>query len=229
MKLLYLLVLLPWITDYVETRRFPASFQEAVTEIALSALVAFGVSLFLRHRAKIVEQSTEIDRLAGADPLTGLGNVRSLQEVLAREVARARRIDRPLSCVLMDLDDFRMINDQYGHEKGNRVLQVVAETIRGVIRQEMDRAFRYGGDEFMIILPEAGGHQALAVAQRLREVFISLQPPVIPKKALPVSIGIAELREGFRSQDLLRLLDRAIVQAKSRGKNIIYDAKQFED
>ncbi len=226
--LLYSLVVLPWITDTLEKGRFPSSLQEALNEVILSALIAVGVFVFIRQREKIERQGNEIGRMSDTDSLTGLGNVRLLQEALVREIARTRRMDRPLSCLLMNLDDFRMINDRYGHEKGNQVLQVAADTIRKVIRQEMDRAFRYGGDEFMVLLPETETKQALSVAQRLHEAFIALQPPAIPKRALPVSIGLAQLQEDQRAEDLLRRLDRAISQAKSKGKNIIYDAQLID-
>jgi diguanylate cyclase (GGDEF)-like protein len=227
--LLFLFAAAPWIFGWFETGRLPSTWLEGLSEAALSVLVAVGVFLLIRRDEKIRSLQAEIERMSDIDPLTGLGNVRSLQETLIREVARTRRLDRPLSCLLLDLDDFRMINNQYGHDKGNRVLQTTANTIRKVIRQEMDRAFRSGGDEFLIVLPEADNAQALAVAQRLREAFIALAPPSIPKKALSSSMGLAQLRPEDRADDLLKLLDRAVARAKSGGKNIIFNAKLFED
>lgn len=226
--LLYLLMLLPWLTDYLEGNRLPTTLRELLTEISLTLLIGLGVHTLLRQHRKTQRQSAEMERLAITDLLTGLGNSRSLEETLIREVARARRMDRPLSCVLIDLDDFRMMNDQFGHERGNQVLQVVAHTIGEMIRREIDRAFRYGGDEFMILLPEADTTQALAVAQRLRQALIALRPPSIPKKSLSASFGIAELRKEQRAEDLLRTMDRALFQAKAKGKNIIYDAELLD-
>lgn len=226
--LLYLLMLLPWLTDYLESNRLPTTLRELLTEISLTLLIGLGVHTLLRQHRKTQRQSAEMERLAITDLLTGLGNSRSLQETLIREVARARRMDRPLSCVLIDLDDFRMVNDQFGHERGNKVLQVVAHTIGEMIRREIDRAFRYGGDEFMILLPEANTTQALAVAQRLRQALIALRPPSIPKQSLSASFGIAELRKEQRAEDLLRMMDRALFQAKAKGKNIIYDAELLD-
>jgi diguanylate cyclase (GGDEF)-like protein len=223
--ILYGLVLAPWITEILESGQLPRTWRGAATEIGLSLLIAVGVTVFYRYGLALAKKSTEIERLSRVDPLTGLGNSRSVQEVLVREIARTRRLERPLSCLLMDLDDFRMINDQHGHEKGNAVLQVTAGAIRGVIRHDVDHAFRYGGDEFLVILPEADGDKALAVAQRLRDAFIALQPPQIPKRALPVSIALSELQPDQRGNDVLRTLDRAMVKAKGQGKNMIYDAK----
>ena len=140
---LYLLVLVPWVTDYLETGRMPQAGPQVLTEIVLSILLAAGVTVLIHLRRKIEDQEATIERLSDTDVLTGLGNTQCLQVELVREVARTRRMDRPLCCLLMDLDDFRLINDKYGHEKGNHVLKVVAGTIRTVIRQEMDRAFRY--------------------------------------------------------------------------------------
>lgn len=226
--LLYLLMLLPWLTDYLESNRLPTTLRELLTEISISALIGLGVHTLIRQRRQAQRQSAEIERLAVTDHLTGLGNSRSLQETLIREVARARRTDRPLSCVLLDLDDFRMMNDRFGHERGNQVLQVVARTIGEMIRRGIDRAFRYGGDEFMILLPEADTTQALAVAQRLRQALVALRPPNIPNKSLSASFGIAELHKEQRAEDLLRTMDRALFQAKAKGKNVIYDAQLLD-
>jgi diguanylate cyclase (GGDEF)-like protein len=226
--LLYLLMLFPWATGFLENGRFPFHLREVLSELSLSILIAIGVYTFIKLRNSTRDHAEEIKRLSITDSLTGLGNVRLLEEVLVREVARARRTDRPLSCILLDLDDFRILNNQFGLEKGNQVLQVAARTVREVIREGMDIAFRYGGDEFIILLPEADSHQALGVAQRLREAFIALQPPAIPKRSLPSSFGLAELRDGQRADDLMITLDRALTHAKSKGKNIIYDAQLFD-
>jgi diguanylate cyclase (GGDEF)-like protein len=158
-----------------------------------------------------------------------LGNSQSFQETLVREVARARRSGQPFSCVLLDLSDFRLINDQFGHEKGNQVLQAVAQMIRQIIRQKTDSAYRYGGDGFALILPESDGAQALSVAQRLRETLMALKPPTIPKKTLSANFVLASLREDARAEDLMRMLDRALVETKARGKDLIYEAPWAED
>jgi diguanylate cyclase (GGDEF)-like protein len=226
--LLYLLMLFPWATDFLENGRFPVNIRGGLSELSLSILIAIGVYAFIKQRNGVRDHAEEIKRLSVTDSLTGLGNARLLEEVLVREVARARRTDRPLSCILLDLDDFRILNNQFGLEKGNQVLRVAARTIREVIRQGMDIAFRYGGDEFIILLPEADSHQALSVAQRLREAFIALQPPVIPKRSLSSSFGLAELRDGQRANDFMITLDRALTHAKTKGKNIIYDARLFD-
>jgi diguanylate cyclase (GGDEF)-like protein len=222
--LLYLLIFFPWVMRYLENGTISKNPVHLVSETTLSILIGLGVYAYIRQRERLDRQRMEMERMASIDPLTGLGNSRFLKEVLVKEVARARRTDRPLSCILLDLDDFRLMNDRFGHEKGDQVLKVVAQKIGEVIRQAVDRAFRYGGDEFIILLPETKDDQVLAVAQRLREAFIALRPPTIPKKSLSASFGIAELRDGQNAEDLLRSVDRAINQAKTKGKNIIYDA-----
>ena len=226
--LLYLLVFFPWVLDLIENGRFPSSLREALTELVLSLLVTFGVFIFIRQRQETKFQGEEINRLTHTDPVTGLGTARLLEETLVREVARARRMERPLSCILFGLDDFRALNAQYGLEKGNQVLKVISDKIHEVIRKGMDRAFRYGGDEFIILLPEADRHQTLGVAQRLKQVFLELEPPKVPKRSLPASFGMAELLEGERAEDLLRKVDRALVRAKEKGKSTIYDAQDIE-
>lgn len=227
-NLLYGLVLVPWLAEFLESGRIPSSIHGATAEIILTVLIAAVVTVFVRGQEAIDRKSSEIDRMSRTDPLTGLGNSRAIQEVLVREIARTRRLDRPLSCLLMDIDDFRLINDQHGHEKGNALLQVTAGTIVSAIRHDVDHAFRYGGDEFLVILPEAEHDMALAIAQRLRSAFIALQPPQIPKRALPVTMALAVLQPDQRANDLLRALDRAMVKAKGQGKNMIYDAKLLE-
>jgi diguanylate cyclase (GGDEF)-like protein len=221
--LLYLLILLPWITDFLESG-LPTTLRGFITELVLSVVIGVGVHAYIRLHHQTRHQTVEMERLATTDLLTELGNSQMLKEALVREVARARRSDRPLSCVLFDLDDFRMMNDRFGHEKGDLVLKVVARKIEEAIRREVDRPFRYGGDEFFILLPETQSNQALAVAQRLREALIALRPPAIPNKSLSASFGIGELREGQNAEDLLRSVDRAANQAKAKGKNVIYDA-----
>jgi diguanylate cyclase (GGDEF)-like protein len=137
-------------------------------------------------------------------------------------------MDRPLSCIFFDLDDFKVINDRFGHATGNSVLQTVGKSIQSTIRQGMDLAFRYGGDEFVIILPEADKAQAYLIAQRLHQAISALRPPTIPIKSLEVSLAVAQLRPAQIAIDLLSLVDKAMHRAKARGKNLIFDAEDPE-
>jgi diguanylate cyclase (GGDEF)-like protein len=226
--LLYLLLITPWITDYWEKGHWPAAPREMITEISLSILIGAGVSVLLYYRRQMLRRQDEIEQSAQTDALTAVGHPRALEEALVKEVARSRRMDRPLSCIFFDLDDFKTINDRFGHATGNSVLQTVGKSIQGTIRQGMDLAFRYGGDEFVIILPEADKAQAYLIAQRLHQAISALRPPTIPIKSLQASLAVAQLRPEQNRMDLLKLLDKAMHQAKTHGKNLIFDAEDPE-
>ena len=226
--LLYLLMIAPWITEYLEDGHWPATPQELITETGLSILIGAGVFVLLYYRRQMLRRQDEIERSAQTDALTAVGHPRALEEALVKEVARARRMDRPLSCVFLDLDNFKAINDRFGHATGNSVLQTVGKSIQGVIRQGMDPAFRYGGDEFIIILPEADKAQAYIIAQRLHQALSALRPPAIPLKSLQASLAVAQLRPEQNALDLLGLVDKAMHRAKTRGKNLIFDAEDPE-
>jgi len=226
--LFYLLITAPWLTKYLEEGHFALNPRELIGEIVLSVLIGAGVYVSLYYRHQYLRQQDEIERLAHTDPMTMLGHPRALEEALVREIARARRMDRPLSCVFADLDDFKTINDRFGHATGNAVLQTVGKTIQGIIRQGMDLAFRYGGDEFVVILPEADKAQAYLIAQRLHQALSKLRPPAIPLKAVQASLAVAQLRPEQKATDLLGLVDKATRQAKTRTKNFIIDAEEPE-
>ena len=226
--LLYLLMIAPWITEYVEDGHWPATPQELITETGLSILIGAGVFVFRYYHRRMLQLRDEIERSAQTDALTAVGHPRALEEALVKEVARARRMDRPLSCIFFDLDDFKAINDRFGHAAGNSVLQTVGKMIQGVIRQGVDPVFRYGGDEFILLLPEADKAQAYLIAQRLHQALSALRPPTVPIKSLQASLAVAQLRPGQNALDLLSLVDKAMHRAKTRGKNLIFDAEDPE-
>jgi diguanylate cyclase (GGDEF)-like protein len=228
LSLAYLLIAAPWLTEYLEDGHFPASLRGMITEITLSVIIGVVIRLLLSSHRMLSQQKAEMAQLAYADPLTMLGNPRALEEALVKEIARARRMDRPLSCIFFDLDDFKAINDRFGHASGNSVLQTIGKSIQGIIRLGMDLAFRYGGDEFLIILPEADKAQAYIIAQRLQQALAALHPPAIPLKEIHASLGIAQLRPGQNATDLLNLVDQAMREAKTRGKNLLFDAEDVE-
>jgi len=226
--LLYLLVVLPWIADYLGHGHWPAAPVAWIADTALSILIVAGVSLLLDYRIQIARHREEIERLSRTDALTMLGHPRALEESLVKEIARARRMDRPLSCIFFDLDNFKNINDRFGYATGNSVLQTVGKTVRGAIRQGVDMAFRYGGDEFVIILPEADKARAHTIAQRLQKAVAALRPPAIPIKCLEASLTVAQLRPSEVAMDLLNLVDKAAHRAKARAKNRIFDVEELE-
>jgi diguanylate cyclase (GGDEF)-like protein len=226
--LLYILVVLPWIADYLEYGRWPSSPIAWMVETALSLFIGAGILALQDYQRQIARHREEIERLSRTDALTMLGHPGALEEALVKEIARARRMDRPLSCIFFDLDDFKNINDRFGYATGNSVLQTVGKTLRGAFRQGVDMTFRYGGDEFVIILPEADKARAHIIAQRLQKAIGALRPPAIPIKSLQASLTVAQLRPSQVAMDLLNLVDKAAHRAKARAKNSIFDAEELE-
>jgi diguanylate cyclase (GGDEF)-like protein len=157
----------------------------------------------------------EARQLADLDGLTGLYNRRTFHETLAREVARAHRYDRRLALVLVDLDDFKTINDRIGHLAGDAVLADAAERMREVVRSA-DVPCRIGGDEFAVILPEASLVDGQGLFARIQATMRSR--PLSHGVNLGLSAGIAELRPNDDSLVLFERADAALYRAKDAGK-----------
>jgi diguanylate cyclase (GGDEF)-like protein len=175
---------------------------------------------------KIVELSDfeRTERSAATDPLTRLCNRRAFRDALDREVRRGRRYGLSLSLAMLDLDDFKRINDLYGHLFGDVVLQRVARLVRRSIR-EADVACRYGGDEIAVILPETERLGAYAVASRIRErVETSFRDEPSGGRTVPLTLsgGLAAYPEdGLEPDVLVARADEALYLAKRRSKNRI--------
>lgn len=190
----------------------------------LESLAVFELSLTraLEHRHLLRENDRlfrEVERLAMTDPLTGLFNRHKLNESLGVEVERGLRYERPLSLIMIDLDDLKGINDQYGHPKGDEVLVKVARSIKREIRR-VDIATRYGGDEFLILLPEADREEAVKVADRISSTIQSIA--TAEDSQVSASIGIAQLRQATKTpQDFLHAVDQALYEAKRAGGGCI--------
>ena len=156
---------------------------------------------------------------AAHDPLTGLANRRAAADRLEAERRRALRRGEPLSVLLLDLDHFKRVNDQWGHAAGDRVLVAVAQVLHDELRG-IDLAVRHGGEEFLTILPGTGTAAALEVADRLRERIARLRPP-LPAAApgITVSVGVATLLPGEGVGNLVGRADAALYAAKTAGRN----------
>lgn len=163
----------------------------------------------------------ELERLITMDPLTGLFNRRHFFELTQREMERCRRYHRPVSIIMVDIDEFKKVNDAYGHLVGDRVLVEAARRIQKALRR-VDQACRYGGEEFAILLPETNQIQAGMVAERLRQT-IGKQPAIASDLniTITVSVGVASYeKEGTLSVDtLLDQADQAMYLAKQSGRN----------
>ncbi|GAB6067287.1 hypothetical protein JCM13664_06050 [Methylothermus subterraneus] len=167
----------------------------------------------LRRRLKAAQQQ------ARYDPVTGLPNRQAVDERLTQEFSRWQRFRQPLSLLLWDIDHFKQINDRFGHQAGDKILRVVAQTLRGGIR-EVDFVGRYGGEEFVMLLPGTDLEGALKVAEKLREAvkgcgFNSRGKPV----PVTISCGLSGARPGDTQASLFERADQALYQAKQTGRD----------
>lgn len=181
--------------------------------INVAEQIALGLSN-IRLRERLHTQAVE-------DPLTGLYNRRFFKDALERELRRAIRRDSPLSLLMLDLDHFKRVNDRWGHEAGDRLLQRLARLLRTSVRTE-DVVVRYGGEEFMMLLPDTELEEAVQLAERLRESFREQESCHQPPDAPPVTLsaGVAARPDsGHTAEALLRAADAALYRAKRRGRD----------
>jgi diguanylate cyclase (GGDEF)-like protein/PAS domain S-box-containing protein len=158
----------------------------------------------------------ELKRLAVIDKLTGVFNRTKFQELIEREIERAQRYNKPLSMIMFDIDNFKKVNDTYGHSAGDYVLKTLAKIVREAIRK-IDYLVRWGGEEFLIILPENNLDKAHALAERIRKLIESYTFNNTGK--ITVSLGVAEFKEGDTEEILIKNSDSAMLKAKEKGRN----------
>lgn len=172
-----------------------------------------------RLNAELCEAKEEAELLARIDPLTGVYNRRAFTECGNEELHRTARFGYPLSLLMIDVDQFKFINDIYGHGVGDQVISSVAQTLKEGAR-DIDTVGRLGGDEFAIILPDADWNRAELVAERLRHTIerLSVQAAAGPV-TFTASFGVACLGNGHTLESLLEAADRALYCAKTAGRN----------
>ncbi|MEJ2133418.1 MAG: sensor domain-containing diguanylate cyclase, partial [Gammaproteobacteria bacterium] len=172
---------------------------------------------------QLVSQNEELARLSITDDLTKLYNYRFFQDHLPREVKRAKRTKQPFSLILIDIDDFKQLNDRYGHAVGDTVLRRIAVVMQGVVR-ETDFLARYGGEEFALLVSHTDVDGAGALAEKIRMAVAEERFPVPggQKSAgvqVTVSIGVAAFRGDAKK--LFNDADRELYQAKEAGKDCV--------
>jgi two-component system, cell cycle response regulator len=150
-------------------------------------------------------------------------NHRAMRRRLDEEIGRATRAGSPLSCILIDLDDFKLVNDQHGHQAGDAVLREVVQALVGEFRA-FDRVARYGGDEFVVILPNADLRDAAAAASRALERMSVVAAG--SETGVSASIGVAEWHAPMSTDQLLQACDLALLRSKREGKGRVTRASQ---
>ena len=170
--------------------------------------------------SRLTTQNVELERLATTDSLTGLANRRRLFDRLEQEVYRAQRYGTALSLLMFDIDHFKRINDRWGHATGDWVLRRIARETHQLLRKT-DQAGRYGGEEFVVLLPETDLSEALSLAQRLGQRIsdTAITPEHDAPISVTVSVGVAALAPDETGEELIHRADQALYRAKQNGRN----------
>jgi diguanylate cyclase (GGDEF)-like protein len=168
----------------------------------------------LKEKEKLEE---EVRRLSVTDDLTSLYNHRHFFKTLGAELVRLKRQKTSLSLLMFDLDNFKNYNDRYGHLEGDKVLKNVGEIVKHSIRYNVDSGYRYGGDEFAVLLIGAAMDQAMTIAERIRS---SIEQTAFQN--ITVSIGLSEYRDHFDLEGFVKSADNALYTAKHSGGNRIH-------
>lgn len=184
---------------------------------SLAAIALLFTATVRVQRMELREEGEQASALARRDPLTGLGNRRAFDELLQRLVASPRRSDRPLVLAVADIQGFKAVNDRHGHLEGDRFLRAVGEVLRKRLRAP-DACFRWGGDEFAIVLPATDLESARVVVDRVAEAVGAAVAPR-DEDRLRLKFGLAELEPGMSAADLLAAADLELMSAKAAERD----------
>jgi diguanylate cyclase (GGDEF)-like protein len=204
-----------YVDDFVP-RVFPRERLELLSILGSFATMSI-------DNARLYQRTQE---MACTDGLTGLYNHRQFKKMFSEEIARADRYNKPMSIILFDVDDFKKFNDTYGHPNGDIVLQKMATLLHELLR-DCDMIFRYGGEEFVALLPETDFAAALHVAERIR-IFIETESTcfldrITASHGITVSVGVASFPEdGDSTGGLFKTVDDLMYEAKRKGKNQVH-------
>jgi two-component system, cell cycle response regulator len=172
---------------------------------------------FKKERTRMLR---EMEQLAITDALTKLFNSRQFFRQIKTEMERNERYNHSLSLLILDIDHFKDYNDSWGHLEGDKVLMAIGRIINDCMRS-MDTAYRYGGEEFAVLLPETGLQKACVVGHRIKDIIGSevFEPEPGVKRSVTVSIGAAELKQGEDFTAFIRRADQALYKSKNDGRN----------
>ena len=205
---------------------YPYHAENHVFRTGIVCLLATIIGSITNSSAQLL---AEVEKLSLTDPLTGLGNRRAFDRRLADEVERARRYDMPLSLALIDIDHFKIANDTHGHPAGDAILRGLGHVLGHRMIRRTDLAYRYGGEEFAIIMPSTDEDAAATAVSRMHEAVRAEPLPVGAYSRdlrLSISVGLTSGRGDRMSvAELVEQADRALYEAKEAGRNrtVVYD------
>ncbi len=209
-----------WIRDVVHVVRKPNGEVES--------LIGFMFDITERKQTeqKLVELQKELEQLSFKDGLTGLANRRKFDLSMEIEWRNAKRTGKPLSLIMVDIDYFKQYNDHYGHLQGDDCLKAVSKALNESATRARDFVARFGGEEFVLVLPESDAEAAAAVAERCREAIFKLQIPHAKSSIsqwLSISLGVGTIVPGQHDQllDFINSVDRRLYLAKQKGRDCI--------
>lgn len=209
-----------WIRDVVHVVRNEAG--------EVDSLIGFMFDISERKQAeeKLIDLQKELEALSFKDGLTGVANRRMFDSILEMEWANARRNSQPLSLIMLDIDNFKQYNDHYGHIQGDECLKTVASILSSAATRARDFIARFGGEEFVIVLPETDEDAAAKVAERCRSLIFKEQIPHCASQnghILTVSMGVGTITPSRQDEPMafIEEVDRRLYQAKQRGRNHI--------
>ncbi len=195
--------------------------------VVLSLIILFLGSTLYVVLGHVRESEQELARMATTDLLTGVLNRRGFMTAAAQEFTRTRRYERPLSVLAIDIDRFKLVNDQHGHAAGDAALQSLTVAWQAVLRTT-DAVGRMGGEEFAILLPETPAYQARELADRVRQAAERVRFEFLPpEERITVSVGVAAVRISDSSiEHALARADEALYRAKLDGRNRVQSADE---
>lgn len=209
-----------WIRDVVHVMRNAAGEVEALIGFM------FDISERKRTEARLADMQKELEALSFKDGLTGVANRRMFDSALELEWANARRNSQPLSLILLDIDYFKQYNDHYGHVQGDECLKRIAQALSAAGKRARDLFARFGGEEFVLVLPETDQVSAVKVAERCRSLIFKEQIPHAQSavsQIVTISLGVGTIIPGATDtpRDFLDGVDKRLYQAKQKGRNCI--------
>jgi two-component system, cell cycle response regulator len=204
--LFFILLLVPSITEFLESGSLPHSGRDVITDVVMTVITAILVIAFIRHNQLI-------ERISLQDPLTGIGNRRLFDLNLEKEVLRSKRINNRIGLIFFDLDGFKDINDKYGHKEGDNILIAFSNHLSHFSRTGTDSCYRFGGDEFAVLLTNINDDEMADIANKIEERLENTVYSNLPN-GISASKGFVVLNKEETHEQFLKRADDAMYQAK---------------